>query len=330
MTFAYPIFAAAALPLLLLLWIHGRRRRSPAVPIAAIAPHRTMPRTWRAALRAPLLNSLVVLTAAALLAAAARPQYVQLLFSEEQARNIMLSVDLSRSMATRDFHSNQGMQSRLAGVKTVLNEFILGRPSDRIGVVVFGERAFLQVPLTRDAALVTSVIKKLESGIAGDGTAIGEGLGLAIKRVYELRQGARAIVLVTDGVNNAGAVEPLQAAHVAKDLGIKVHTIGIGSVHSAGAVSMSDLLLGRGVPQAEFDEATLRKIAEITGGVYFHADNIERLRDVYSEIDALETTDAEAPPPPIAEELFPRFLIWALCGYLALILAARTIWLTVP
>lgn len=287
-------------------------------------------RSWRVIFRGPVLGAFLFVCLFALGIAAARPIRLNPFANEAQARNIMLALDISRSMSAEDFGSLQGRMSRLDGVKEVVMEFIDARPQDRIGLIVFGQRALVQCPLTRDHALLLRFVEALRVGLAGDGTAIGDGLGLALKRIKDVPGEAKTVVLLTDGVSNAGEVNPIQAARVAKDLGVKVHSIGIGSANPVN-IAIPQGIFGRAFQsQVEFDEETLKEIASISGGVYFNADNRERLSQVYQAIDKLEQTDNKDLPQNTIDDLSAT---WAAIGAAALLcyfLLAKTIFLRVP
>jgi Ca-activated chloride channel family protein len=213
----------------------------------------------------------------------------------------------------------------------VVAEYVRNRTQDRVGLVVFGNTAYLQSPLTNDTALVEELVNNIRPGMAGDGTAIGDGLGLALKRLKEIEGSTKAIILMTDGVNNAGQVSPLKAAQVAHDLGIQIHTIGIG----AGAAPLGDQLFGGlvgipGGPLAEFDEATLKEIARLTNGVYFNARSLEGFKDVYKEIEKLTQSEEKEPARTAVDELYLPFAVSGLVCYLLLLLLASTAFLKVP
>jgi len=318
MTFAWP--AAFVLPLLFLPLLRRRRAIAPYVPSLAevdCAP------SLRQRLRAPILWPLALLTIAALTTAAARPQRISILTAPTEARNIMLTLDISGSMRTADFRSGVREISRLEAVKQVVSQFIDQRADDRLGLVVFGATGFLQAPLTRDRNLLQDLVKRLQPGLAGDGTAIGDGLGLATKRIADLPAKSKAIVLLTDGVNNSGRVNPLKAAKVAGELGIKVHTIGIG-------ISSNDATDPFRQSMPDFDEPTLREIAQTTGGVYFHAQELSELQRVYDQIDQLETSASDDPEQLHVEELFPYFALVALVCLLSFSLLTETALRRIP
>lgn len=315
LSFAYPwMFIFPVLFLVL------RRLPKPlpaAVPVPSSSDLDAIPCGWRARCRKPLLGVLALLMVSSFTIAAARPQRLSTLPSVKQARNLMLAIDVSRSMDTVDFASPRGRVSRLQAVKQVLPQFLAARADDRVGLVVFGSSAFLQSPLTTDHETLIQLVEAIPVGVAGDGTAIGDGLGLSLKRLRNAAQGSTAVVLLTDGVNNAGEVDPLKAASVAKDLGIKVHTIGIGSydpVSQGGA----GVFFPSHRSEPEFDEQTLRRIAEVTGGVYQNASSIEGLEKVYAALDELAKSEDDEPSQRLVEELyFP----YAVIGFFALLLS---------
>ncbi len=227
-----------------------------------------------------------------LVVAAARPEYV----GDEvdvpvSGRNLMLAVDLSGSMDQQDFVLGNTRVDRLTATKAVASDFISRREGDRIGLILFGERAYLQVPLTLDRETVKALLLEAFIGLAGEKTAIGDAITLAVKRIHEQEQdaGEQVLVLLTDGANTAGEVDPLKAAELAQQIGLRVYTIGIG----AEQLEVSSLIGGRRQinPSADLDEATLTQIAEMTGGRYFRAKDTAGLQDIYRLVDELEPVD---------------------------------------
>jgi Ca-activated chloride channel family protein len=269
----------------------------------------------RLRLRTPTLALLEIFSVIALTLAAARPQKVTIIEQPNLGRNIMMVIDTSNSMSGEDFPTSIGMTTRMEGVKTVVAEYVRSRRQDRVGLVVFGNSAYLQSPLTSDTLLVEKLVHELQPRMAGDGTAIGDGLGLALKRLRDIEGESKAIILVTDGVNNAGQVSPLKAAQIAKELGIQIHTVGIGT----GPVTLGGGLLGMGGQLVlEFDEKTLKEIAQLTGGVYFNASSLEGFKEVYRKIDELSQTEQQQPDKPIIHELY---LPWAVAALIALLIS---------
>ena len=291
MTFQYPYLLA--IPILYCLLLR-RRRQVAAAPYPSIALLSNAHESWRARLRAPTLLGAELIAVVLFSIAAARPQNITNLGSLGQARNLMLALDVSGSMRAEDFPTSRGVVSRFDAVVSVVADFVKRRHADRLGLVVFGTQAYLQAPLTRDQPVILKLISEMVVGMAGEGTALGDGLGLALKRLQESPEGTRAVILLTDGVNNSGSVSPMTAARVASKLGVKVHTIGIGHPNGEGS----------------YDEKMLREIAVETRGTFFNADNLEQLESVYEEIDRLELSEDEEDVVRI-EELFPPYFAFA-------------------
>jgi Ca-activated chloride channel homolog len=223
--------------------------------------------------------------------------------------DIVLAVDASGSMRALDFKKDEQRITRLEALKDVASEFIQKREQDRIGLVAFGQEAFTQCPLTLDQNILLSFLSQLTVGIAGDSTAIGSALGIAVKRLKDLESKSKVIILLTDGRSNAGVLAPIQGAEIAKALGIKVYTIGVGS--RGKAPFLVDTMFGqRYVYQnVDLDEDTLKEIAKITGATYFRATDLESLKNIYEQIDKLEKTDVKTLEYSRYFELFPYFLI---------------------
>jgi len=240
---------------------------------------------WRHVL--PVLRLLAV---AALVVAFARPRAG--VTSENvltEGIDIVLVLDISSSMLAEDLEPN-----RIDAAKQVAADFVAGRRNDRIGLVVFAGQAFTQVPLTLDYGVVGELMDELDVGMVEDGTAVGMGLATAIKRLNESVAESKVVVLLTDGRNNRGEIDPLTAAQMAQALGVRVYTIGAGSRGTA-RVPVDDPLLGRryATVRVDVDEETLAEVASTTGGQYFRATDTESLANIYQEIDELETTEIE-------------------------------------
>jgi Ca-activated chloride channel family protein len=222
-----------------------------------------------------------------LLLAAARPQWVGAPVTlPVSGRDLMLALDVSGSMKVPDLVAGTEV-TRLAVIKEVAGRFITRREGDRIGLILFGTRAYLQVPLTFDRQTVQALLGEAEIGLAGEQTAIGDAIGLAVKRLRAESGQQRVLVLLTDGASNAGEVDPRQAARLAAAAGLRIYTIGVG----ADRMRVNTLFGARRVnPSADLDEATLQAIADTTGGAYFRARDAEGLEQIYQRIDALEPT----------------------------------------
>ncbi|MCB0319630.1 MAG: VWA domain-containing protein [Bdellovibrionales bacterium] len=324
----YPV-VVAILPLLFFIrWIRGKRS-SVAIPVASHLLAGGSPSlTSRVGQWSMQFLHLLFLCALAL--AAARPvQRTSIAPNEMERRNVMLALDVSRSMEAQDFASPYGTVSRMEGVKSVTRKFFENRADDRIGLVLFGSQAYLQSPLTIDHSLLARFISELQVGIAGDGTALGDGLGVALKRIEELPSETQAVILLTDGVSNSGSVDPIKAAGIARDLGVRVYTIGIGSHEGA----FLNLNRGFSIPQrirAEFDEATLRRIAEITGGKYYFASDAGTLNHIYEEIDSLEKSEEEEKSFELITEFYPLFAGVAALVFLLHFVLSQTVFGVYP
>ncbi len=306
MKFAYPwVFIAAALGLIVAIL---RSKSVDAYAVPALSTFSSIRRGWRSYLRPLCVHGSWILAFCCIALAAARPQLLRIQPQAEERRNLMLALDVSGSMRTRDFASHGVNISRLAAVKMVVEDFVKMRPNDRLGLVVFGTQAYLQCPLTNDHNILTNLVRKLDTGLVGDGTAIGEGLGLALKRLDSLPPDSKAIILLTDGVNTAGTIHPRQAAQVAHDLGIKVYTIGIGSAETEQQMKQNSFYNAPAI-QFAFDAELLKEIAAQSGGQYFKANNLEELSAVYAAIDQLESSAEPEPERLIVEELYLRFVL---------------------
>ena len=254
--------------------------------------------------------------------AAARPQFVgEALALPRRGRDLLMVVDLSGSMEEQDFQLNGQWVDRLTATKAVAKEFIERRVGDRLGLILFGREVYLQTPLTFDRATVQTLLDESAIGLAGKETAIGDAIGLAIRTLEDasVEEGRRVVILLTDGANTAGSVEPLKAAELAAQRSVVIYTVGIG----ADALTVRSLFGMRQInPSADLDEDTLTAIAEKTGGRYFRARDTDEFAAIYSILDELEPAESdEAGFRPVAE-----FFHWPLA--LALVLAAGAVLVT--
>ena len=274
-----------------------------------------------------ILLLLRILSLILLLAALARPQAGKR-FSEIRSDgiDIILALDTSGSMQALDFTLNNERVDRLEVVKKVVNDFIHKRPADRMGLVVFGTDAFTQCPLTLDHGILVEFLKKIEIGMAGEATAIGSAIGTGVKRLKDLKAKSKVLILLTDGRSNAGRIEPLKAAELAKTFAIKVYTIGVGT--RGQAPFLQDGFFGKHYiyQQVDIDEDTLREVANITGGKYYRATETTELEKIYAEIDQLEKTEVKVKEYTQYNELFHWFLIVGLILLLLEIFLGHT-WL---
>ncbi len=235
----------------------------------------------------------------------ARPQSVDSWQdSSTQGIDIIMAMDISGSMLARDFKPD-----RLEASKNVATEFISGRPTDRIGLVIFSGESFTQCPLTTDHAVLINLMREMQSGMIEDGTAIGLGLATAVNRIKDSEAVSKVIILLTDGVNNRGAIAPLTAAEIAQTMGVRVYTVGVGTKGMAPyPVQTATGTRYQNMP-VEIDEETLREIADMTGGEYFRATDNESLENIYNEIDKLEKSKIDVQEYSQKNE---EYLLWAI------------------
>ncbi len=258
----------------------------------------------------PLLNVMRLLAIASLIIALARPRSVEVSKKSKTTRgiDIVMAMDVSASMLAKDLKPN-----RLEALKVVASRFVNQRPNDRIGIVVYAGESYTKTPITSDKRIVLNTIREISWGILEDGTAIGMGLGSAVNRLKNSQAKSKVIILLTDGVNNSGFVDPRTAAELAKELGIKVYTIGIGTNGTAlfpVAKDPAGNLVFRNVP-VEIDEALLKYISAQTEGKYFRATDNETLGKIYDEINKLETTKVEELKYYNFDEKFRPFVLFA-------------------
>jgi len=245
--------------------------------------------------------------------------------------NIILAVDISESMAALDFKSKGKIVNRLEAVKGVINDFISKRNGDRIGMVVFGTNAYTQVPLTRDYNTISSVLNRLKIGAAGKSTSIGDAIGISLKRLEDLKSLSNVIVLLTDGRSNSGELSPETAVGIAVDRGVKIYTIGVGSRGKVPFLVNHPLLGQRYIYQrVDIDEETLKNIAEQTDGLYFRAEDSEKLTEIYDKIDRLEKTEVKTKIYAEYREFYMYFLVAAFMIFSLRILLSNTRFLRVP
>ena len=326
--FADPAYLLLLLGVPLLAWWYAVRGRSRTgslrySSLAAIA-RADRRRTGRYRHALFVLRSLGLV---ALVVAFARPQAgVTAENVTTEGIDIVLALDLSTSMLAEDLEPN-----RIEAAKAVAADFVAGRRNDRIGLVVFAGDAFTQVPLTLDYSMVTTVLGELETGILEDGTAIGMGLATAVKRLQGSSAESKVIVLLTDGRNNRGEIDPVTAAQMAEALDIRIYAIGAGT-QGVARVPVDDPLFGRRYAQmrVDIDEPTLQETADLTDGRYFRATDRASLEEIYAEIDALETTEMEVEQFTRYGELFHFPLLAGLALLLLEITLARTVLRKIP
>jgi Ca-activated chloride channel family protein len=314
MTFANPYFLLLLLLLPLLAWLKGKRGRSPAFLYSSVKLVEGLTRARRSR-AGGFLAALRWLGLAILIVALAQPRLIKSSTTVKASGvDIAVAFDLSGSMLSEDFVVKGQRVNRFNMARSVLKKFIDARPNDRIGLVVFASQAFIATPLTLDHEFLIENLNCLEIGSINENqTAIGDALSTAVNRLREVKSKSKIVILMTDGQNNAGKIQPLMAADAARALGIKIYTIGIGEQGTApmpvGRNPYTGQMTYQNVP-VDVDEDTLQKIAETTGGKYYRADNAEKFQQIYAEIDKLEKTEATINKYTEFKELFPWF-VWA-------------------
>lgn len=290
-TYAW-LFLLLPLPLLVMYLLPAKPNQSAALFMPFLSAY-SVPNAAQTASSSPLWRTaLLFLIWVLLLTAAAKPVYVDDAIEQQaEGRDMFLAVDLSGSMEIADMELNGRRVDRLTMVKAVLSDFIAQRQGDRLGLVLFASKAYVQAPLTRDIATVEQLLQEAMIGFAGQQTAIGEAIALASKRLMDNPASSRTLILLTDGANNRG-VDPLEAAQMAKQANVTVHTIAFGT---DGAESSGLFGFFGGSTEDEYDEKTLIAIANMTGGEYFRARDKNELSTIYDTINQLESHEHDAP-----------------------------------
>jgi Ca-activated chloride channel family protein len=332
MTFAHPYLLLLLLLLPLLAWLKGKRGNPPAFVYSSVQLLRAIQNVTRTR-AGGFISALRWLALALFIIALSQPRLSR---SQQQINasgiDIVVAVDLSGSMYAEDFEIKGTRVNRLIMAKDVLRKFIGKRPGDRIGLVAFATEAYIAAPLTLDHEFLLRNLERLEIGTIDESqTAIGSAMSTSINRLRELKSKSKIVILMTDGQNNAGKVAPLTVAEAARALKVKVYTIGVGT---RGMAPVPVFYRGRRVdtrPQpVDIDEDTLQKIADLTGGKYYRADNSERFQAIYAEIDRLERSEAEVKKFTQHRELFAWLISPGLGLVLLEILLRNTVFRRLP
>jgi len=327
--FANPMFLAfiLAVPLMLFFYLKRFKGRKASIRYSDLGLVKRLKPSSRLRQRhvTIILRSLVIVLLAVALARPQSGRKFQEVLSE--GIDIILVLDISGSMKAEDFKP----QNRLHVAKEVIKDFIRGRQTDRIGLVVFSRQSFTQCPLTLDYGVLLNFLDKVDFGMIEDGTAIGMALANAVNRLRESQAKSRIIVLLTDGINNAGEIDPLTAADVAKTMEVKIYTIGAGKPGSA-LYPIQDPIFGKRYVymRNEIDEETLRKIAQLTGGQYFRAKDETGLKAIYDQISEMEKTEIKVKEYMQYNELFAYFASLGLLLFAGEIFLANTRFRKIP
>jgi Ca-activated chloride channel family protein len=334
MTFGHPYLLLLLLALPVLAWLKGKRGQPPAFVYSSVQLVRAILNVTQTR-SGGFLAALRWLTLALLIVAMAQPRLTK---SETKVTasgvDIAVALDMSGSMISEDFEQHGKRVNRFNMARQVLSQFIDKRPNDRIGLVVFASEAFIATPLTLDHDFLQANLERLQIGVIDENrTAIGSALSTAINRLRDLKSKSKIIILMTDGQNNAGKVAPLTVAEAAKALGVKVYTIGVGmrgqAPMPAGRNPFTGETMYHMVP-VDIDEDTLQKIAEMTGGKYYRADNTQKFQAIYAEIDKLEKTEVDIRKFSHHQELFAWVITPGLGVLLLEILLRHTVWRRLP
>jgi Ca-activated chloride channel family protein len=327
MTFANPgfLYLLVLVPLMAAWYIFRFRRQSPSLQVSSTSVFENTPRSIRQYLL-HMLITLRLLAIALLIVAFARPQSS----SKRQdvsieGIDIVMALDISSSMLAQDLRPD-----RLEAAKNVALEFFRGRPDDRIGLVVFAGEAFTQCPLTTDKNVIEEMMDDIKSGIIEDGTAIGDGLATAVNRLRESQAISKVIILLTDGQNNAGSLDPVSAAEIANIYGIRIYTIGVGTYGYAPYPVQTPFGIQYQNMEVKIDEDLLEDVADMTDGKYYRADNNKKLEEIYQEIDRLEKSKIDVTE---FQKKYEEFLPLALLALVLLVLEIflrNTVFRTLP
>lgn len=325
-TFANPHYFWLLLLLPLFVWLFLYRKKDPSTfTLSSLGAFREMKPVLRTRLRwIPFVLGLLSFVFGVV--ALARPQSSSSHSTQStEGINIVLTLDISGSMLARDLNPN-----RLEAAKSVAAEFIASRPNDNMGLVVFAGESYTQCPLTTDHAVLLNLLQEVQMGYVNDGTAIGSGLATSVNRLKEVEEGSKVVILLTDGTNNQGTITPLTAAEIAESFGIRVYTIGVGTVGEALYPVQTYMGVEYIKMPVEIDEDMLRQIAATTGGQYFRATDNTSLREIYSEIDQLEKVKMRVENFTQKSEHFPPFLWTSLVLAVMALMLRSTIFRSMP
>jgi len=297
------------IPLLTAYYIYRQGKTTAAMKVSSMKMFDPGHVSFRHYLR-HILFALRLVVIALIIVVLARPQDVDKWNSTtSQGIDIVMTLDVSGTMMYEDFSPN-----RLEAAKNVATEFISGRPDDRIGLTVFSGESFTQCPVTTDHAVLINLLREVKSGMIEDGTAIGLGLATAVNRIKDSDSKSKVVILLTDGLNNRGAIDPITAAEIAKAFNVRVYTIGVGTMGYVEVPVQTFFGVRKQQVPVEIDEALLTKISDMTGGKYFRATDNTSLEKVYQEIDKLEKSKIEVKEYSKREEMF---MPWAIAAAIA-------------
>jgi Ca-activated chloride channel family protein len=323
--YPYVLFFLLLIPLLTFFYFFKLRKKQAAIKISDSKIFLDSKTSLRVKLiHLPFVLKMIAL--ALLILALARPQSFNSGTNvNTEGIDIAIVLDISGSMLAEDFKPN-----RLEAAKVITDKFIEGRVSDRIGLVIFSRVAFTQCPLTIDYSVLRNLLKEIKSGILEDGTAIGNAITNGVNRLKNSNSKSKVIILLTDGVNNAGEIAPITASEIAKSFGIKIYSIGVGTRGEAPYPVQTPFGIRYQMVPVEIDEPLMKSIAENTGGKYFRATNNKALEEIYKKIDEMEKSEVEITSYRTAAELYSYFMLPGIILFLLDLLLSKTIFRKLP
>lgn len=325
--FARPelLYLLLIIPLMVAWYIYQYTRSRPTLQVTTLDPFIDQPASWRLWLT-HIMFAFRVLAIVFIILAIARPQSsLRRQDVTVEGIDIIIAFDISGSMLAEDFKPN-----RIEAAKDLAVEFIQNRPSDRLGLVVFAGESFTQCPLTTDHPVLVNLLRDINAGMIQDGTAIGDGLAIAVDRLRNSKAVSKVVILLTDGVNNMGSVDPLTAAEMARLYGIRVYSVGVGSMGMAPFPVQTPFGKRHQMVEVKIDEDLMREVSRMTDGKYFRATGNEKLREVYDEIDQLERTKIDVTEYKRKVDEFRPLALFALLFLLLEVVFRYTIFRTSP
>ncbi len=329
--FASPWFLFLLILVSVFFILHVKNHKSNTLRVAGTLDSLELPGSAGVFIFLRILPLVKVFAVSLMIVALARPQAgEQKIHTTSRGINIILALDLSESMKAMDFKLDNQIVDRLTAVKAVVRDFIARRETDRIGMVVFGSHAFTQMPLTRDSNALGFMLDHLKIGAAGPNTAIGDAIGISLKRICDVPSDSNIVILLTDGQSNSGVLPWQDAVKIAASKNVKIYTIGVGT--QGKAPFPVDGFFGRKFVyhRVNVDMEALKTIAETTGGTFFKADDTKALEEIYGMIDSLEKTEAPEERWVARQELFPFFLTAGMLLYVLHLLLINTRFLEIP
>lgn len=325
--FARPglLYLLLIIPLMLTWYIYKSSRSQPTLQVSSLDPFSKQSKTWRIWLIHSMFALRVLATSLIIFAIAGPQSSLRRHDISVEGIDIMIAFDISGSMLAEDFQPN-----RIEAAKDLAIEFIQNRPNDRLGLVVFAGESFTQAPLTTNHAALINLFRDVRSGMIEDGTAIGDGLAIAVDRLRKSKAVSKVVILLTDGINNKGSVDPMTAAEMARLYGIRVYSVGVGSIGMAPFPVQTPFGKRHQMVEVKIDEELLSSISQLTNGKYFRATSNEKLKAVYEEIDQMEKTKIDVTEYKRKVDEFGPLALMALLLLLVEVVLRYSVFRTLP